>query len=81
MLYFGEANGKTKHSSPKGGRYSLRSSAPESLHKHKDSTVTENVVASYYGKKVKQSSYRPVEPRGFQEVKVPRLCDSGPEWW
>jgi len=20
-------------------------------------------------------------PRGFQEVKVPRLRDNGPEWW
>jgi hypothetical protein len=29
-------------------------------------------------KKVNQSHYRPEVPRGFQEVKVPRLCDSGP---
>jgi len=29
-------------------------------------------------KKVKQSHYRPDVPRGFQEVKVPRLCDNGP---
>ena len=26
--------------------------------------------------KVNQSHYRPEVPRGFQEVKVPRLCDS-----
>ena len=30
--------------------------------------------------KVNQSYYRPEVPRGFQEVKVPRLRDSGPEW-
>jgi len=33
------------------------------------------------GKKVNQSHYRPEVPRGFQEVKVPRLRDDGPEWW
>jgi len=27
--------------------------------------------------KVNQSHYRPEVPRGFQEVKVPRLCDNG----
>ena len=31
--------------------------------------------------KVNQSHYRPEVPRGFQEVKVPRLRDDGPEWW
>ena len=31
-----------------------------------------------YGK-VNLSTYRPAVPRGFQEVKVPRLRDSGPE--
>jgi len=31
--------------------------------------------------KVIQSLYRPEVPRGFQEVKVPGLRDSGPEWW
>ena len=30
---------------------------------------------------VNQSHYRPEVPRGFQEVKVPRFCDSGPGWW
>jgi len=29
----------------------------------------------------KQSHYRPEVPRGFQEVKVPRLRDTGPGWW
>jgi len=29
-------------------------------------------------KKVNQSHYRPEVPRGFQEVKVPRLRDNGP---
>jgi len=28
-----------------------------------------------------RSHYRPEVPRGFQEVKVPRLRDSSPEWW
>jgi len=28
-----------------------------------------------------QPRYRPEVPRGFQEVKVPRLRDSGPGWW
>ena len=31
--------------------------------------------------KVNQSHYRPEVPRGFQEVKVPRLRDSGTGWW
>ena len=31
------------------------------------------------GGKVNQSLYRPEVPRGFQEVKVPRLRDSGPD--
>jgi len=29
-------------------------------------------------KKVNQSHYRPKVPKGFQEVKVPRLHDNGP---
>jgi len=32
-------------------------------------------------KKVNQSHYMPEVPRGFQEVKVPRLHDNSPEWW
>ena len=28
-----------------------------------------------------QSHYSPEVPRGFQEVKVPRLRDKGPGWW
>ena len=28
-----------------------------------------------------QSHYRPEVPRGFEEVKVPRLRDNGPGWW
>jgi len=28
-----------------------------------------------------QSHYRPKVPIGFQEVKVPRLRDSGRGWW
>jgi len=32
-------------------------------------------------KKVNQSHYRLEVPKGFQEVKVPRLRDNGPEWW
>ena len=31
--------------------------------------------------KVNQCHYRPDVPRGFQEVKVPRLRDNGPGWW
>jgi len=31
--------------------------------------------------KANQSHYRPEVPRGFQEVKVPRLRDNGPGWW
>ena len=33
------------------------------------------------GEKVNQSHYRPEVPIGFQEVKVPKLRDIGPEWW
>jgi len=32
-------------------------------------------------RKVDQSHYRPEVPRGFQEVKAPRLRDNGPGWW
>ena len=39
------------------------------------------VLVKNCNKKVKQSHYRPEVPRGFQEVKVPRLRDSGPGWW
>jgi len=35
----------------------------------------------YDNNKVNQSHYRPEVPRGFQEVKVPRLRDNGPGWW
>jgi len=28
-----------------------------------------------------QPHYRPEMPRGFQEVKVPRLHDNDPGWW
>jgi hypothetical protein len=35
-------------------------------------------IVSIFRKKVKQSHYRPEVPRGFQEVKVPRLRDNGP---
>ena len=31
--------------------------------------------------KVNQSHYRPEVPRGFQEVKVPRLHDNDTGWW
>jgi len=41
--------------------------------------ITLFAVAFIY--KVNQSHYRFEVPRGFQEVKVPRLRDSGPEWW
>jgi len=42
-----------------------------------------NEIKDIKGKKAKvnQSHYRPEVPRGFQEVKVPRLRDSGPGWW
>ena len=30
---------------------------------------------------VNQSHYRHEVPRGFKEVKVPRLRDNDPEWW
>ena len=42
-------------------------------------SVGADSVAFIY--KVNQSHYRPEVPRGFQEVKVPRLRDNGPEWW
>jgi len=31
--------------------------------------------------KVNQSHYRAKVPRRFQEVKVPRISDNGPDWW
>ena len=30
---------------------------------------------------INQSHYRPEEPRGFQELKVPRLRDNDTGWW
>jgi hypothetical protein len=35
----------------------------------------------YIIKKANQSHYRPEVPRGFQEVKVPRLRDNGTGRW
>ena len=37
------------------------------------------IIVGY--EKANQSHYRPEVPRGFQEVKVPRLRDNGPGWW
>ena len=31
--------------------------------------------------KVNEYHYRPEVPRGFQDVRVPRLRDSVPGWW
>jgi len=31
--------------------------------------------------KVNHSHYGSEVPRGFQEVKIPRLCDNGTGWW
>ena len=38
-------------------------------------------TARYELNNANQSHYRPEVPRVFQEVKVPRLRDNGPEWW
>jgi len=38
-------------------------------------------AAPQYEVKVNQSHHRPKDSRGFQEVKVLRLCDNDPEWW
>jgi len=38
-------------------------------------------ITKLSGKKVNQSHFRLEVPRGFQEVKVPRLPDNGPECW
>ena len=43
--------------------------------------VHNNYIANDYSLKVNQSRYRPEVPRGFQEVKIPRLGDKGPGWW
>jgi len=40
-----------------------------------------SVSVLHLGSKVNQSHYRPEVPRGFQEVKIPRLRDSGPGCW
>jgi len=40
------------------------------------------LIQSFWNlKEVNQSHYRPEVPRGFQEVKVPRLRDNGTGWW
>ena len=38
-------------------------------------------IEVFNNNKVNESHYRPEVPRGFQEVKVPRLRDNGPRWW
>ena len=43
--------------------------------------ISQAVSICVYIKKVNQSHYRHEVPRGFQEVKVPRLRDSGPGLW
>ena len=49
---------------------------------HMNITFFLSVGLHHYVKvKVNQSHYRTEVPRGFQEVKVPRLGDNGPEWW
>ena len=47
---------------------------------HKWLNINEEIVYNNY-EVVNQSHYRPKVPRGFQEVKVPRLRDSGSGWW
>jgi len=49
------------------------------LWNHPLAFLTETAVG--FTVKVNQSHYRPEVPRGFQEVKVPRLRDNGPGWW
>jgi len=44
---------------------------------HVPSTVTTEQLQHYI--KVNQSHYRPEVPRGYQEVKVPRLRNNDPE--
>jgi len=46
-------------------------------------STTINTLQTYLPCKIKanQSHYKPEVPRGFQEVKVPRLRDNGPGWW
>ena len=44
-------------------------------------SINSSVTQMGGGVKVNQSHYRPVVPRGFQEVKFPRLRGNGPEWW
>jgi len=48
----------------------------------RDSATCRKVAGSNLnGSMVNQSHYRPEVPRGFQEVKVPRLRDKGTGWW
>ena len=50
--------------------------------KNGDLNFTHNAssVQVHIQKNVIQSHYKPELPRGFQEVKVPRLRDNGPGW-
>ena len=45
--------------------------------------VLETEICPQWGRyvKVKQSHYSPEVPRGFEEVKVPRLRNNDPGWW
>jgi len=47
-------------------------------HRRLRTTALKDTVKYTYDLKVKRSCYR---PRGFQEVKVPRLHDNGTGWW
>jgi len=40
-----------------------------------------DLIPYLFNVSVHQPHYRPEVPRGFQEVKVPRLSGNGPGWW
>jgi len=44
-------------------------------------TNTHTHTHTHIYEKVNQSHYRPEVPRGFQEVKAPRLHDNDRGWW
>jgi len=69
---------QTLREEPQGKRAALQNVSRQYANLNTTHTHTHTHIYIY---KVNQSHYRPEVPRGFQEVKVPRLRDNGPEWW
>ena len=68
---------------PRAGLDGRKDLVPTGIRSQTIQPVVQSLYRLNYAahKKVNQSHYIPEVPRGFQEVKVPRLRDNGPGWW